>query len=132
MIESFEAASALNDAPSLVVNRIDGGWIVVVPGPMSVPIQFACKRPLDVLNVVVRFFDDRSVQIRWSPRVVERMQESSFSMLRIEGGYLLSHMDVGSDRLIRLVRFDAKAVLETLGVWMGMAPLRLQEETSFG
>jgi hypothetical protein len=122
MSKHQDLTKLLPESESLVLSRIDGGWIVGWDRCVS---PLACRTIADVIEVLCVFLRARNRPVT----VVSLDSEfcpagSRLILTRIVGGFLLTACHAPDDP-VQFVRFDSHGVLEIVQRWLGVdeAPL---------
>lgn len=115
-IPSFvERATALPDANSLKIQRIDGGWIVVLS---NCDIPLACRTVSDVIEVIRTFLPDQTRALAWGEGPKQPLLGSCCLVSKIDGGWLVT-LIIGPSQNMQFVRFNTRDIVRVVADWAG-------------
>lgn len=111
----IDRATALPDAPSLRIQRIDGGWLVVLAG-CDVPL--ACRTARQLIDDVRLFLGDSTPLPELSPAKNETPLGAICMVSKVDGGWLTT-LIYGPQNNIQLVRFTPRDTTLVVIGWAG-------------
>lgn len=112
-----DRALALPDAPSLRIQRLDGGWLIVLAG-LDVPL--ACRTAQQMLEDVRTFLGDVSPYPNLSATRKDPPLGSVCLLSKVDGGWLTT-LILGQNQNLQLIRFTPRDTTLTVAGWAGFS-----------
>lgn len=116
MTVSVNRESALGEADSITITRMDGGWIV---GTCNRDTLMACQTPMQVLEAVSFFFGERSSKLAWGAGSKECVVGSHAILTKVDRGFMASIV-YSPQTAMQHIRFRPVEVIRIVGEWLGL------------
>lgn len=114
----IDRATALPDANSIKIQRLDGGWLVVTS---NLEIPLACRSVAEVLDLVRQFLGD-GVTVPSLEEADDGRQApkcGAVCMLsKIDGGYLVTNI-TSPQHNTQFIRFTSRDIVLAVANWAG-------------